>query len=165
MKKVFIVLLTGILFTTAGCKKKEKNDEPVNETLFEVYDETGNKMDNNHEFVYNTVNQSAQLNLVIKNISGETLHMKTKLESVSGTDGSMMEFCFGNCYVGMQTGTAYPLNTTLDVNAGQSTNPNDVHYWNHYNGGDATYHFSIFAVDNAGNVKGSVFKFTYKYQQ
>ncbi len=163
MKKVFVALL--ILSLSFACKKKDTTGkDDTTGPLFEVYDVTGAKVNDNHEFVFNTVDQSAQLNLTVKNLTGETLKMKTKLVSASGADGSMFEFCFGNCYVGMQQGTAYPVGTTLDVAANQTTSPNDIHYWNHYDLGNATYNVIIYAVDDNGDTKGDVFHFTYKYQ-
>ena len=163
MKKIVFFFLISA-FTLTNCKKKESSSDDTTGPLFEVYDVTGAKVNDNHEFVFNTVDQSAQLNLMVKNLTGETLKLKTKLTSVTGTDGSMFEFCFGNCYVGMQQGTAYPVGSTLDVAANQTTSPNDIHYLNHYDGGNATYNVVIYAVDDNGNQKGDEFHFVYKYQ-
>ena len=34
---------------------------------------------------------------------------------MAGTDGSMMEFCFGECYYGVTLNTAYPLGSFISV--------------------------------------------------
>ncbi len=162
MRKIWIILLALAVFSTA-CKKKSTGGEEQS-AHFIVKDETGNTVENNHTFTFRTAApQGGVLNLLITNTSASTIHLKTKLISVSGTSGQDMEFCFGNCYIGMEQGTAYPQNGTFDLNGNATSQPGEIHFINHFANGQAEYTIEIYEVDNNGNRIGDAFTFKYQY--
>ncbi len=162
MKKIHFVWIFVLILAFSSCKKKDKDEGEDNTPAFEVY-RNGDLVNNNATFTFNT--NDAVLNLVIKNTSSSTIHLKTHLvNDSSGNNGAYMEFCFGNCYVVMDPGTTYPLGSTLDIEAGAQTADNAIHYINHYGNDAVSYTIEIYAVDEAGNKNGDPFTFIYKYQ-
>ncbi len=159
--KVFMLLLSG-LFVLASCKK-EPEPEPESERRFVVMDENGNELQSGVEFNYNTTGNDANLVLLVKNETNETISLKTKLVEVNGTDGSQFEVCIGNCYPSMQLNVAYPLNGNFSVPAGGVTGPNDIHYLNHFTG-NCYYTVELYETDASGNKKGEAFRFKYVHQ-
>ncbi len=163
MKKYWFLGAMALMLTITSCKKKAKNNDKNNTPAFEVYKD-GTKVNNNETFVFDTTGTAATLNLVIKNTSSETIHLKTHLvNDSSGNNGNFMEFCFGNCYLNMQPNVSYPVGSTLDVTAGSKTAGDAVHFINHY-GSEVSYSIEIYTVDEAGNKIGDPFTFIYKYQ-
>ena len=157
MKKLGIVLL-ALLFVMGKCKKETPQDEP--QASFKVKTVNGSVVANNQEFTFTTTDTSANLVLLIQNTSSDPIKLKTKLVDVTGTDGSEMEFCFGNCYMGMTPNTAYPQNTDFTVDGNSTTPPDQVHYYNHYSGA-CSYTIKIYQVDDDGAQVGDALTFKY----
>ena len=82
-----------------------------------------------------------------------------KIIEMAGTDGSMMEFCFGECYYGVTLNTAYPLGSFISVESGQVQTSVGDHFYNQDVGDGENpvfYSFRFFMVDNEGNEVVSV---------
>ena len=43
----------------------------------------------------------ASFNFFVRNLTDEQIFLRAELTSISGTDGAGMEFCFGECYYGV----------------------------------------------------------------
>lgn len=162
MKKTILgfVVIIFLVFLTSGSCRKQPAPAPE-EAHFEVMDLGGQPLENNHVFTFSVSDSDRTVVLVIKNTTHQTLHLKTKLVEVSGTDGSQMEFCFKDCYMGMTPGTAYPLEGTLDIAALGVTPVNAIHYTDHSDG-PAEYTIDIYEVDNSGNKTGQTFRFKFQ---
>jgi hypothetical protein len=165
MKKYRAVLwiLAIALSTASSCKKKDKDNPSGDERNFAILDVNGTEVEDGHEFRFGTNDPTANLVLIAKNKTGETIYLKTMLTGVTGTDGSELEFCFGNCYTGMALNQAYPTGQGLEVPANSQTQPDAIHYWNHYNA-PCSYTVEIFEVDASGNRIGDAFTFKYTAQ-
>jgi len=162
MKKISLLLLVLPFLMFTKCKKDEPAT-PETQAHFKVTDINGVEIDNNHEFHFQLSDADRNLVLLIENTSDQTIHMKTRLVAVTGTDGSQMEFCFGNCYMGMELNKIYPEQTSLDV-SGNSTTPRDaIHYANHTTA-PASYTIEIFEVDGDGHQVGNAFRFRHTTQ-
>ncbi|NPA45662.1 MAG: hypothetical protein GXO24_00430 [Chlorobi bacterium] len=163
MKKVWLFILLIPVLGLTGCQKDEP-DTPADENAhFQILDVNGTAVENNHTFTFDLNDPERNLVLLAKNTSGQTIHLKTRFTNVTGTDGSEMEFCFGNCYMGMELNTVYPVNGSLDVNGNSITPPSAIHYANHTTG-PASYTIEIFEVDDEGNQVGEAFVFKHVTQ-
>lgn len=164
MEKTFVgfVAIMMLVFLTSGSCRKQPVPAPE-EAHFEVMDLSGQPLENNHVFTFSVSDSDRTVVLVIKNTTHQTVHLKTQLVEVNGTDGSQMEFCFKDCYMGMTPGTEYPLTGTLDIAALGVTPVNAVHYTDHSDGA-VEYTIDIYEVDESGNKTGQAFRFKYKTQ-
>ena len=158
MKKIGIILL-AMLFVMGKCKKETPQDDS-SQAHFKVKLEDGTIVSNNQEFTYNTTDATANLVLLIQNTTSNTIKLKTQLTDVTGTDGNQMEFCFGNCYMGMRPLTEYPENADFTVAGNSTTQPDAVHYHNH-DSNACTYTIKIYEVDGDGNQVGDALTFKY----
>ena len=96
-------------FVIFSCSKDEPGPvDPTIEVLtYEVEDLDGNIFVNNQTVEFSVLDYpDASLGFYVRNTSSETIAMRIEVESMSGTDGSLMELCFGECYFGVTTGTS-----------------------------------------------------------
>ncbi len=145
MKKslLFIVLISIISFTYSQTFSVAKLDEtPIND---------------NDIITFNSVDDDANLVTIITNNGSSAINLNLVAETITGTAGTDMEFCFGACLWGITQGTIYG---PLSIDAGVSTGELEVHFHNHSTENDIiTYTFKIYEDGNESNA----FHFTYKY--
>ena len=161
-------ILNFILFS---CSKDESTPTPVMSEVinFNIEDLNGNIFIDNEIIDFTTLEYpDASLDFIVRNISDNTIAMRIEVEGMSGTDGSMMELCFGQCFAGVSEGISYPTNNAQPVvyiNAGETSMLGD-HFFNSDpgNGSDAVeYTFKFYEADVDGNLDGAVFRLKYRY--
>lgn len=92
----------------------------------------------------------------IRNNISETIRVRVEVESFSGTDGSMMELCFGECYFGVSLGQSYPINQAqpyVFIAANDTQIADGDHFFNSDpgNGDDPVeYSFRFYMCDENG---------------
>lgn len=104
MKKITIFFLIQFLFTQINLFSQV-------EYAITLEDLEGNSYSDNHILEFNSIEYpDASFTYKIRNNTSETIRVRVEVESFSGTDGSMMELCFGECYFGINQGQSYPIN-------------------------------------------------------
>ncbi len=99
----------------------------------------------------------ASLGFLIRNLTSEVIGVRIEVESMEGTDGSMMELCFGLCYSGITAGTSYPDNNAqpnVDINPGETQSAAGDHFFNSDPGDGTTpieYTFKFYIADEDGD--------------
>jgi hypothetical protein len=97
--------------------------------------------------------------------------VRIEVENISGTDGSMMELCFGECYFGVSTGTSYPTSPSMpnvNIEPGQTQPSSGDHFFNMDAGDGNTaveYAFKFYLADENGIQDGNSFRLRYRYSQ
>lgn len=103
----------------------------------------------------------------VKNTSSSAINVKARLVSAVNTDGSQMQFCFGQvCYSAVAVGSEYPLdrNELITVPANGQVGGESFHFQNFATStSPITYVFEFFQFDEDDNVVGKTVKVTYKY--
>tara|TARA_X000000368_G_scaffold416785_1_gene411509 strand:- start:162 stop:914 length:753 start_codon:yes stop_codon:yes gene_type:complete len=131
-----------------------------NEPAFILEDENGIVIENNQLLeVITTEYPNASFNFFVRNLTSENINVRAEIIEMAGTDGSMMEFCFGECYYGVTLNTAYPLGSFISVESGQVQTSVGDHFYNQDVGDGENpvfYSFRFFMVDNEGNEVVSV---------
>jgi hypothetical protein len=164
-------------FVIFSCSKDEPApvdptvDPPVEEVLtYQVEDLEGNIFVDNQTLEFSTINYpDASLLFKVRNTSSETIAMRIEVESMSGTDGLLMELCFGECYLGVTTGTSYPTSPSMPnviIESGQTQASSGDHFFNMDEGDGNTaveYTFKFYLADETGNQNGTVFRLKYRY--
>jgi len=96
----------------------------------------------------------ASLGFYVRNDSSEDINVKVELTSMSGTDGSSMELCFGECYNGVALNQPYPSESFVTIQPNQTQVSSGDHFFNQ-DAGDGNnpveYTFRFYMVDQAGN--------------
>jgi hypothetical protein len=165
----YIFFLSSFIFS---CSKDEPAPvEPVTEVLtYDVEDLDGNIFVNNQIVEFSAVDYpDASLGFYVRNTSSESIAMRIEVESMSGTDGSQLELCFGECYLGVTTGTSYPTSPSMpnvNIESGQTQASSGDHFFNMDEGDGNTaveYTFKFYLADETGNQNGTVFRLKYRY--
>ena len=145
-----------------------------NEYAFIIESEDGELVQNNQILEFNSVQYpNASYTFFVRNITSESINVRAEVINISGTDGTMMEFCFGECYFGVDLNTPYPLNSFVIIEAGETQTSIGDHFFNQ-DPGDGTnpvsFQFRFYMVDNDGNEVMSIpelmtdYFVTYQYQ-
>jgi hypothetical protein len=155
-------------FVIFSCSKDEPG--PVEVLTYQVEDLEGNVFADNETIDFSTVvYETATLNFKVRNTSSKTIAMRIEVESMSGTDGSLMELCFGECYYGVTTGSSYPSNPSspsVNIEPGQTQVSSGDHFFNSDPGDGTTpveYIFKFYLADETGNQNGTEFRIKYIY--
>ncbi len=121
-------------------------------------DLNGNSFSDNDILQFDTVEYpDASFTYKIRNNTSETIRVRVEAESFSGTDGSMMELCFGECYFGIDLGQSYPINQAqpyVYIGAGDTQIADGDHFFNSDpgNGNDPVeYSFRFYMCDENGD--------------
>ena len=145
-----------------------------NEYAFIIESEDGELVQNNQVLEFNSVQYpNASYIFFVRNLTSESINVRAEVLSVSGTDGSLMEFCFGECYFGVDLNTPYPLNSFVIIEPGETQTSVGDHFFNQ-DPGDGTnpvsFQFRFYMVDSEGNEVMSIpelmtdYFITYQYQ-
>ena len=145
-----------------------------NEYAFVIESEDGGVLENNQVLEFNSVQYpNASYIFFVRNLTSESINVRAEVLSVSGTDGSLMEFCFGECYFGVDLNTPYPLNSFVIIEPGETQTSVGDHFFNQ-DPGDGTnpvsFQFRFYMVDSEGNEVMSIpelmtdYFITYQYQ-
>ena len=177
MKNTFqsTLLILILLLFVYSCSKDESGPDHVDpepELTFTVEDLDGNTFVDNQLLEFSTLEYpDASLGFNVRNTSSETIGMRIEVESISGTDGSMMELCFGQCFAGVNEGISYPSNNAQPVvyiNPGETQPSNGDHFFNSDPGDGSNpveYAFKFYIADDNGIQDGNSFRLRYRYSQ
>lgn len=118
-------------------------------------------------FSYNTVDtEESILHFVVYNTAATDIKVKILCESITNSDGSDFEFCFGgNCMPFVTVGQNYPPNG-FTLPAGSNSGDGD-HFWNKKavsttGSYPMNFVFKFYQVDGFGSPIGSPVRITYK---
>ena len=145
-----------------------------NEFAFVIESEDGQVLENNQVLEFSSVQYpNASYIFFVRNLTSESINVRAEVLNISGTDGSMMEFCFGECYFGVDLNTPYPLNSFVTIEPGETQTSVGDHFFNQ-DPGDGTnpvsFQFRFYMVDSEGNEVMSIpelmtdYFVTYQYQ-
>ena len=165
--KIKIFLYSIVFFCSLLLKSQ-------NEFAFVIESEDGELVQNNEVLEFNSVQYpNASYTFFVRNLTSESINVRAEVLNISGTDGSMMEFCFGECYFGLDLNTPYPINSFVTIEPGETQTSIGDHFFNQ-DPGDGTnpvsFQFRFYMVDNDGNEVMSIpelmtdYFVTYQYQ-
>ncbi len=122
---------------------------------FILEDSNGNQIADQSTLQFSSIEYpDASFNFYTRNLTNESIRLKAEVISMSGTDGSSMEFCFGECYYSVDVGLAYPIGGYVTVQAGETQISTGDHFFNQ-NPGDGEnpveFSFRFFMVDENGD--------------
>jgi len=165
--KIKIFFYTILFFSTLLTNSQ-------NEFAFVIESEDGEILDNNEVLEFNSIQYpNASYTFFVRNLTSESINVRAEVLSVSGTDGSMMEFCFGECYFGLDLNTPYPINSYVSIEPGETQTSIGDHFFNQDPGdgiNPVSFQFRFYMVDNDGNEVISIpelmtdYFVTYQYQ-
>ena len=145
-----------------------------NEFAFVIESEDGEVLENNQVLEFNSVQYpNASYIFFVRNLTSESINVRAEVLNISGTDGSMMEFCFGECYFGVDLNTPYPLNSFVTIEPGETQTSIGDHFFNQDPGNGTnpvSFQFRFYMVDSEGNEVMSIpelmtdYFVTYNYQ-
>lgn len=101
-----------------------------------------------------TTYPDASFGFYVRNNTSEDINVKVEVTSMSGTDGSSMELCFGDCYNGVALNQTYPTNTFVTIAPGETQASSGDHFYNQDPGDGNTpveYAFRFYMVDENGD--------------
>jgi hypothetical protein len=131
-----------------------------NEFAFQVENSDGEIIQDNQTLNFNSVEYpDASFSFFVRNLTDETIFVRSQITSISGTDGSGMEFCFGECYFGVTENFSYPLASFVEIESGQVQTSVGDHFYNQDLGDGETpveYTFRFYMVDVNGDEVVSV---------
>jgi hypothetical protein len=116
-----------------------------------------------------TVASDATLYFWINNLSpDDDIFIKIKLESITNSDGSSFQFCFGTlCIFDVDEGQTYPTSGIPETIPAGGTNPQFDKFQNENEGNGSDYPidyvWKFFQVDGDGNEIGESMTFTYRF--
>ena len=151
MKKITIFLFMQFLFVQTNMFSQV-------EYAITIEDSEGNMISNNQVLEFNSVEYpEASFTYKVRNNTTETIRVRVEVESFSGTDGSLMELCFGECYFGVSLGQSYPINNAqpfVYIAPGETQIADGDHFFNSDLGNGDTpveYTFRFYMSDENGD--------------
>ena len=174
MKITNSIIISSLLasFVIFSCSKDESPPSIIVSEIinFTVEDLDGNIFIDNEIIDFTTLDYpDASLDFYVRNISDNTIAMRIEVESMTGTDGTLMELCFGECYFGVTAGTSYPTSPSspnVNIEPGQTQASSGDHFFNMDSGDGNTaveYTFKFYLADENGNQDGTAFRLNYRY--
>tara|TARA_Y200000002_G_C22622137_1_gene638649 strand:- start:324 stop:1067 length:744 start_codon:yes stop_codon:yes gene_type:complete len=122
---------------------------------FVIEDSNGNQIEDQTTLEFSTVEYpDASFNFFIRNLTSEEINLRAEVLSISGSDGSNLEFCFGECYFGINTNEFYPLSSFITISPGETQTSVGDHIYNLDPGNGENpieYSFRFFMVDDNGD--------------
>ncbi len=147
MKKNLFILVTLLIFNNFSYSQ--------NEYAFQIENSEGEIIQDNETLNFNSVEYpDASFTFFVRNLTDETIFVKSQITSISGTDGSGMEFCFGECYFGVTENFSYPLASYVEIESGQVQASVGDHFFNQDLGdgeNPVEYTFRFYMVDANGD--------------
>ena len=151
MKKIPLLLFAYSIFVSVNVFSQV-------EYAITVEDLDGNTLYDNQILQFDTLEYpDASFTYKVKNNTSETIRVRVAVESFSGTDGSMMELCFGECYFGVSQGQSYPINNAqpfVYIGPGETQIADGDHFFNSDPGDGNTpveYTFRFYISDENGD--------------
>ena len=154
MKKLFII--SALLLVS------------LNFAQFTVAKSDGTPINDGDVFIFGTTTYpDNSLEFVVTNPTNQDMDIVIYVESITNTDGSGFELCFGNCYSGVSPRSYYPSDSPYHLAADSSSEPHGNHFLNTATNGNLIieYVLKFTQVDNAGHQIGMPVTITYRYDQ
>ena len=152
MKKNLVILVFLVIYNNLSYSQ--------NEYAFQIENSEGTIIQDNEVLNFNSVEYpDASFSFFVRNLTDETIFVRSQITSISGTDGSGMEFCFGECYFGVTENFSYPLASFVEIESGQVQTSVGDHFYNQDIGDGETpveYTFRFYMVDANGDEVVSV---------
>jgi hypothetical protein len=127
MKKIPLLLFAYSIFVSVNVFSQV-------EYAITVEDLDGNSLSDNQILQFDTLEYpDASFTYKVRNNTSETIRVRVEVESFSGTDGTMMELCFGECYFGVTQGQSYPINNAqpfVYIGPGETQIADGDHFFN-----------------------------------
>jgi len=127
MKKIPLLLFAYSIFLSVNVFSQV-------EYAITVEDLDGNSLSDNQILQFDTLEYpDASFTYKVRNNTSETIRVRVEVESFSGTDGTMMELCFGECYFGVTQGQSYPINNAqpfVYIGPGETQIADGDHFFN-----------------------------------
>ena len=115
----------------------------------------GVEIDDNEVLEFSEITYpDASFGFYVRNETSESINVKVEVVSFSGTDGSLMELCFGECYYGISANQSYPSNSFVTIAPNDTQVSSGDHFFNEDPGDGSTpveYTFRFYMVDGDGN--------------
>ena len=157
MKNIKIIIV--LIFTQAVFSQVEY--------AFVLEDSNTNVIANQTTLEFSSIEYTeASFNFFARNLTNEPINLKAEVLTISGSDGTLMEFCFGECYFSVDTGVTYPLSSYVTIQPGETQISTGDHFFNQ-NPGDGEnpieYSFRFFMVDENGDEVASITELETEY--
>lgn len=157
MKKIHL-LLTFLFLTTfafAQFNVIDYDDVPILDGDIRTFNSTGEA----DATLYFWINNESMV---------DDIFVKIKLESITNSDGSSFQFCFGTlCIFDVQDGQTYPVSGVPETIPAGGTNPQFDKFYNENEGDGSNYPidyvWKFFQVDGNGDEIGESITFTYRF--
>lgn len=163
MKKVFLLLFTAVL--AISCSKSDSgSSETVKKLSLTKLDGTV-ITDGSVIAVTSSGDNDALVAFYVKNSSASAINIKAKCVSVTSSDGSDIQFCFGaQCYAGVSVGQTFPIDPTeiITIPANGQLGGESYHFQN-FATNSADYVFEFYQYDSNNAVVGNKVTVTYRY--
>ncbi len=136
---------------------------------FTVSRTDGTPVNNGQTLTFNSiVYAQSSLALKINNTSMGAINLRMMCQSMTNTDGQLMEVCFGpDCYATTSVNQIFPAINVGPVNIALGSVDTSSHFFNNDIGISTTtpvdYVFKIYQVNGLGAQIGTPFIFTYRY--
>jgi len=133
---------------------------------FTVATSDGDPINDGDLFTYSSTQYpNNSLEFVVTNTTNQDIDVVINVISITNTNGSGMEICFGLCYSGISAHTSYPTDTPYHLAANSSSEPHGNHILNNATNGSMVleYVLKFTQVDGSGNEIGSPITITYRY--
>lgn len=155
MKKILLSALVLLTFSVNAIAQ------------FTVSKTDGTSVSNGQTLSFNSiVYAQASLALKINNTSTGAINVRMTCQSMSNTNGLLMEVCFGpDCYGTTSVNDVFPASGSVNIATGGIDT--SAHFFNSDLGistsSPVDYVFKIYQVNNFGNEMGTPFIFTYRH--
>jgi hypothetical protein len=164
MKKI-ILLFTAIL--AISCSKSDSSSSSTAKQL-SITKLDGTVINDGAVLNFTTAgDDAALLKFYVKNSSSSAINVKAKCVSITNSDGSGMQFCFGqNCYFQIMENEIYPTDSheTVTVPANGQIGGESFHFQNSATGSlPISYVFEFYQYDANDNQVGNKVTLTYRY--
>lgn len=130
-----------------------------------ILDSEDNIIVDGDEFTFQSIEEDiAKFHFYIKNEFNNAIQVKAKMIEITGTDGSNVQFCMGECLFNVSEGTEVPENEGFTVEPNSTTSGPGTYFWNLDNtASPISYTFRIYQTDALGNEAGNPINITYTY--
>ncbi|MFZ4106172.1 T9SS type A sorting domain-containing protein [Flavobacterium sp.] len=155
MKKILLSVIVILAFSISAVAQ------------FTVSKANGTPLTNGQILTFNSiVYAQSSLALKITNTAPNPINLKITCQSMTNTNGQMMEVCFGpDCYGTTAVGDVFPSSGSVNIPTGGVDS--SCHLYNSDQGISTSvpldYVFKIYQVDDLGAQIGTPFIFTYRY--
>lgn len=136
----------------------------VSNAQFTIFHSNGSVIEDESVFTFSTTDEeTALLELHIKNESSSAIGVKARMLEIEGSDGSNVQFCLGVCLFNVNENSIVPTGDPFSIAVGQTLEVG-AYFWNRNESSDyITYRFKVYEVDSFGEETGTPIHINYIY--